>query len=110
MNRGYSVEEYKEKVKELRKIKNNIAISSDIIVGFCGESEEDFYQTIELCKTIKINQAFCFVYSPRPHTSAFNFKDDVSLGEKKRRLNILLQTLFSSWSSRAPMLYPFFEE
>jgi tRNA-2-methylthio-N6-dimethylallyladenosine synthase len=89
MLRGYSREEYLEKIHCLRRAQRAISISTDIIVGFCGESEEDFEQTLSLLSEVEYDQVFSFKFSPRPHTSAREFADDVSEDEKSRRLAVL---------------------
>lgn len=93
MRRRYSVQEFKEKIKKLRSVRPNISISSDFIVGFPGETEEDFQSTIELVKDINFDASFSFIYSPRPRTLAAKLPDTISLAEKKRRLAILQEQL-----------------
>ena len=85
MGRRYSKEEYITLFDKLRKIPN-IAISTDIIVGFPGETEEDFEETLSLCEYCKYDNAFTFIYSPRENTPAAKIKDDVKLEEKEQRL------------------------
>ncbi|MBU4298713.1 MiaB/RimO family radical SAM methylthiotransferase [Patescibacteria group bacterium] len=89
MNRPYTVEQYKNLVKKIRKKIPKINLSTDIIVGFPGETEKQFQNTVKLFKEIKFNYAYIAKYSPRPGTAAFKLKDDVSLKEKKRRWKIL---------------------
>ncbi len=89
MNRGYTREEYIEKIFMLRETVPNVAISGDFIVGFPGETEKDFEETLNLVETCVFDQAFVFEYSPRPLTKAYTFKDDVPKEEKNRRLKIL---------------------
>ncbi len=86
MSRGYTREEYIEKVMMLKDEVPGVALSGDFIVGFPGETVEDFEQTLSLVETCIFDQAFVFEYSPRPLTKAFSFKDDVSKKEKNRRL------------------------
>ncbi|MDA3838723.1 MAG: tRNA (N6-isopentenyl adenosine(37)-C2)-methylthiotransferase MiaB [Candidatus Delongbacteria bacterium] len=86
MNRGYTIEKYLAKIKMIREKIPNIAITTDIIVGFPGETEDDFQQTVKVLKDTKFDNAFMFIYSERKNTaSAKNFKDDVSKEEKSRR-------------------------
>ncbi len=85
MGRRYSKEEYITLFDKLREIPN-IAISTDIIVGFPGETEEDFEETLSLCEYCKYDNAFTFIYSPRENTPAAKIKDDVKLEEKEQRL------------------------
>jgi tRNA-2-methylthio-N6-dimethylallyladenosine synthase len=86
MKRGYSKEWFLNRVEKLRNAVPDIAISSDIIVGFPGESEDDFRDTMEVLNYSKFEQLFSFVYSPRPHTEAQNFGNSVPLDIAKRRL------------------------
>ncbi|QTS83893.1 tRNA (N6-isopentenyl adenosine(37)-C2)-methylthiotransferase MiaB [Coxiella endosymbiont of Amblyomma nuttalli] len=89
MKRRYTVLEFKSKIRKLRKIRPNISISSDFIVGFPGETATDFEATINLVREIGFDHSFSFIYSPRPGTPAAQFPDDVSLGIKKERLAVL---------------------
>ncbi|MDP8260020.1 MAG: MiaB/RimO family radical SAM methylthiotransferase [Candidatus Gygaella obscura] len=84
MNRGYKRDYYIELAKKYKKIVNG-ALTTDIIVGFPGETEKDFLDTIDLMKKVKFNASFIFKYSPRPHTKASLLKDSVSLEVKKAR-------------------------
>jgi len=86
MGRRYSKESYLCLFDKLKKARPNIAISTDIIVGFPGETEEDFKDTLELAEYCKYDNAFTFIYSPRENTPAAKLKDDVSLEEKEKRL------------------------
>jgi tRNA-2-methylthio-N6-dimethylallyladenosine synthase len=90
MNRGYSRKYYLDLAKNYRKIVNG-GFTTDIIVGFPGESEEDFKETYSLLKEVKFNAAYIFKYSPRPHTQAVNLADDVIKEEKERRHKIILE-------------------
>ncbi len=92
MGRQYTVQEFKDKIARLRTVRPNISIASDFIVGFPGETEEDFEQTMQLVRDIKFDHSFSFMYSPRPGTPATKFLDDVPLEVKKVRLT-KLQTL-----------------
>jgi tRNA-2-methylthio-N6-dimethylallyladenosine synthase len=86
MKRGYSVEYYKNVVARLREARPNISLSSDFIIGFPGESDEDFEQTMSLIEDINFDQSFSFIYSQRPGTPAAELPDDVSMEVKKARL------------------------
>ena len=85
MNRPYSIEDYKNLVKKIRRAIPNIAISTDIIVGFPRETKEQFQNTLNLFKEIKYDMAYISRYSPRPQTAALKMEDDVSLEEKRER-------------------------
>jgi tRNA-2-methylthio-N6-dimethylallyladenosine synthase len=89
MLRTYSREEYLEKVRCIRGAKRAISISTDIIVGFCGETLDDFQETLSLLDEVGYDQIFSFKYSPRPRTPAGQFEDSVPEEEKGRRLMIL---------------------
>ncbi len=86
MNRKYTIKDYIEKIEKLRKTVPNIAVTSDLIVGFCQETQEDFNMTLNLIKHIQFDGIFAFAYSPRPNTLAQKFKDTASEQEKKERL------------------------
>lgn len=88
MKRGYQVERFEEQIRKLREIRPNIAISTDLIIGFPGETQADFQQTIDLVNRIKFDHSFSFIYSKRPGTPAAELDDPVSLEEKKERLAI----------------------
>jgi tRNA-2-methylthio-N6-dimethylallyladenosine synthase len=89
MKRGYLTLEYKSIINRLKKVRADISISSDFIVGFPGETDEDFNATMRLIDDVAFDQSFSFIYSPRPGTPAAGMVDDVSLIEKKHRLAIL---------------------
>ena len=89
MLRGYSREEYLEKIQFVRKAQRAIGLSTDIIVGFCGETEKDFEQTLSLLAEVEYDQVFAFTFSPRPNTVALGFVDTVAEEEKSRRLAVL---------------------
>mgnify|MGYP001607737944 FL=1 len=94
MNRQYTVGHYKKLVKKIRKAVPNIAISTDIIVGFPGETRKQFEDTKKLFGEIKFDMAFISEYSPRPKTIAYKmFKDDIPHKEKERRKNELNEIL-----------------
>ncbi len=86
MKRKHSVLEYKAKIRKLRKIRPDISLSSDFIVGFPGETEEDFEATMRLIEEIGFDASFSFIYSPRPGTPAASLPDDVPMTIKKARL------------------------
>jgi len=89
MKRGHTVLEYKQKIRKLRAVRPDIALSSDFIVGFPGETESDFEQTMALVESLNFDQSFSFIYSARPGTPAASYPDNVSLEEKKARLQRL---------------------
>src|SRR5580658_4806356 len=89
MKRGYTVLEYKQRLRELRAVRPDIAISTDIIVGFPGESERDFEATLKLVAEVGFDQSFCFLYSRRPGTPAAALPDEVPLEAKQQRLKRL---------------------
>jgi len=91
MNRGYVSAEYREMLAMIRETVPGAAVTSDFIVGFCGETEEDFQQTVELVREARFKNSFIFKYSPRPGTQAVDrFEDDVPYPTKQRRNNELL--------------------
>jgi tRNA-2-methylthio-N6-dimethylallyladenosine synthase len=90
MNRGYTREQYLTKVENLRGVLPDINLSTDIIVGFPGETEADFQETLDLVEEIAFTQAFCFKYSPRPQTRAASLPDQVPEEAKSERLARLL--------------------
>lgn len=93
MNRRYTKEHYLHLIDMIRKYMPDAAISTDIIVGFPGETEEDFLETIDLIQKVKFDSAFTFVYSKRTGTPAARMEDPVSLEEKKERLQRLNDAL-----------------
>jgi tRNA-2-methylthio-N6-dimethylallyladenosine synthase len=93
MKRGHTRLEYKQKIRRLREARPDITLSSDFIVGFPGETEHDFQQTLDLVRELEFDQSFSFVYSARPGTPAAGFPDNVSLEEKKARLKRLQDQL-----------------
>ena len=90
MNRNYTREQYLDKVAELRDTCSQIAITSDIIVGFPGEQESDFEQTLQLVKTVEFDGLFAFQYSDRPPASAVKLPDKISTSIIRRRLHVIL--------------------
>jgi tRNA-2-methylthio-N6-dimethylallyladenosine synthase len=89
MVRTYTREEYLEKIAMLRQAKRPIAITTDIIVGFPGETDADFAETLSLLEEVRYDSLFSFKYSPRPNTPSLGMPDAISEEEKSRRLGIL---------------------
>ena len=90
MGRQYTIESYLDLVGRLRAAVPGISLTTDIIVGFCGETEDQFRFTLELLRAVRFDQVFAAAYSPRPGTPAMRLVDDVPAADKKRRLNELL--------------------
>ena len=90
MGRQYTIEHYQERLARIRDAVPEIAISTDIIVGFCGETEAQFEETLALLDGVRYDQVFAAAYSPRPGTPATRLVDDVPADVKRRRLNELL--------------------
>jgi tRNA-2-methylthio-N6-dimethylallyladenosine synthase len=99
MKRGHMALEYKSKIKKLRKIRPDISISSDFIIGFPGENQQDFEDTMRLINDIGFDKSFSFIYSARPGTPAATYPDDVELHVKKTRLAHLQKTIDASTES-----------
>jgi len=91
MGRQYTIEHYLERLARIREAVPEIAISTDVIVGFCGETEAKFESTLRLLEAVGYDQVFAAAYSERPGTPATRLPDDVTADEKRRRLNALLQ-------------------
>lgn len=91
MNRHYDIKHYNSVIKKLKRSIPNIALSTDIIVGFPGETEKDFNKTMKLIKTIKYDQIFAFMYSKRSGTPAANMPNQIEENVKNERVNKLLQ-------------------
>ena len=91
MKRGHTAIEYKSKIRRLRQVRPEISISSDFIVGFPGETEADFEQTMKLIEAIGFDQSYSFIYSARPGTPAANLPDETPESVKKERLAHLQQ-------------------
>ncbi|MFT3745232.1 MAG: MiaB/RimO family radical SAM methylthiotransferase [Pyrinomonadaceae bacterium] len=85
MKRGHTIEKYFEKIDRLRSSHRDIALTTDIIVGFPGETEEDFRDSVRMVEYCGFDMAYIFKYSPRPGTPAFELEDDVSAAEKTVR-------------------------
>ena len=93
MRRRYNVEKYLDLVEKIKSIRPEMSFSSDFIVGFPGETKEDFAKTMDIVNEVKFDESFSFIYSPRPNTPASDMPDDVSAEEKKERLDILQSRL-----------------
>ena len=96
MKRGHTAIEYKSKIRKLKQVRPDISISSDFIIGFPGETENDFNDTVNLIDEIGFDKSFSFIYSKRPGTIASSFADDVSAETKKKRLTIVQERLNSN--------------
>ncbi|WP_088330856.1 tRNA (N6-isopentenyl adenosine(37)-C2)-methylthiotransferase MiaB [Lacimicrobium sp. SS2-24] len=93
MKRGHTAIEYKSKIRKLKKIRPNLSMSSDFIIGFPGESDSDFEATMDLIQAMDFDLSFSFIYSARPGTPAADVPDDVSEEVKKQRLHLLQQRI-----------------
>lgn len=91
MRRGYTRESYLKIIRKIQNAPRAIAISTDLIAGFPGESESDFQDTLSLLDEVQCDSVFSFKYSPRPHTAALDFPDEISEEEKGRRLDMIQQ-------------------
>jgi tRNA-2-methylthio-N6-dimethylallyladenosine synthase len=98
MKRGYTAIEFKEKVRKLRRVRPDISVTSDFIVGFPGESERDFEATLALVRDADLDQSFSFLYSRRPGTPAASLPDEVEPSIKQERL-ARLQALLDAKAS-----------
>ena len=93
MKRGYTALEFKQKIRKLRKVRPDISVSSDFIVGFPGETDAEFEQTMKLIDDVGFDQSFSFIFSKRPGTPAANLPDDTSDAVKHARLERLQATI-----------------
>ena len=93
MRRRYNVEKYLNLVERIKSIRPEMSFSSDFIIGFPGETKEDFAKTMDIVDEVKFDESFSFIYSPRPNTPASDMVDNVSPEEKKERLDILQSRL-----------------
>ncbi|MEM8815396.1 MAG: tRNA (N6-isopentenyl adenosine(37)-C2)-methylthiotransferase MiaB [Pseudomonadota bacterium] len=93
MKRGHTVLEYKSKIRRLRKVRPDISLSSDFIIGFPGESDADFEALMNLVAELGFDQSFSFVYSARPGTPAAGLADSTPMDVKKQRLRILQERI-----------------
>lgn len=91
MNRGYTREHYLEKVRMIREAIPGVVLSTDIIVGFPGETEEQFEDTASLIKEVRYENIYSFKYSPRPFTKAARWEEQITEEEKQRRLDVLIE-------------------
>ena len=89
MKRNYTADSYREIIKKVKKIRPTIKVTSDFIVGFPGETHDEFLETMQLIEDIQFDSSFSFIYSPRPGTPASVLKDNVTKDEKKNRLSLL---------------------
>ena len=96
MKRGYTALEFKSKIRKLRRVRPDIRLSTDIIVGFPGETAQDFQDTMNLVHEIGFDTSFSFIYSPRPGTPAANLPDNTPMEVKKERLQILQNRLLTN--------------
>jgi len=96
MKRGHTAIEYKSKIRRLREIRPDISISSDFIIGFPGETKQDFDNTLKLINDITFDKSFSFIYSARPGTPAASYPDDVDMQIKKDRLSLVQKTIDES--------------
>ena len=93
MKRGHTAIEYKSKIRKLKKIRPNLSMSSDFIIGFPGETNADFEATMDLIQAMDFDLSFSFIYSARPGTPAADLPDDVTEETKKQRLSLLQQRI-----------------
>jgi tRNA-2-methylthio-N6-dimethylallyladenosine synthase len=93
MKRGHTVLEYKQKLRKLRAVRPDICVSTDLIIGFPGETDEDFAATMNLVAEVGFDQSFSFIYSRRPGTPAASLPDEVPHQVKQQRLELLQQRL-----------------
>ncbi|PWK54006.1 tRNA (N6-isopentenyl adenosine(37)-C2)-methylthiotransferase MiaB [Pleionea mediterranea] len=93
MKRGHTRDEYLNKINRLKAIRPNISLSSDFIIGFPGETEQDFEDTMDLIAEVGFDYSFSFIYSARPGTPASDLPDETPMADKKRRLQLLQQRI-----------------
>jgi len=99
MKRQYTISEYENIVDDLRSYRPDISLSSDFIVGFPGETDQDFEKTMELISRVGFDQSFSFIYSTRPGTPAAEFRDPVPVAVKQKRLSRLQEAISSMASA-----------
>jgi tRNA-2-methylthio-N6-dimethylallyladenosine synthase len=99
MKRGYTVLEYKSIVRRLKRVRPDLCISTDLIIGFPGETDDDFEATVKLVEDIGFDASFSFIYSPRPGTPAANLSDDTPAEVKLKRLQTI-QAMIEAHSRR----------
>ena len=95
MKRGYTALEYKSIIRKMRAVRPDLTLSSDFIVGFPGETDEDFNKLLKMAEELQFDNSFCFIFSPRPGTPAANLTDDTPYEVKLKRLQTLLALLDS---------------
>jgi len=95
MKRGHTALEYKHKINQLRKVRPDISLSSDFIIGFPGETDADFAATMKLIDDVGYDTSFSFIYSPRPGTPAAAMPDNISMETKKERLKALQERILN---------------
>ncbi len=100
MKRGHTVMEYKATIRKIKQARPGISISSDFIIGFPGETEEDFGKTMDLIDFVGFDQSYSFIYSPRPGTPAADLVDNVAISTKKARLAILQRRIRELWEKK----------
>ena len=93
MKRNYSVDIFLDAVNRIKSYRPDLRVSSDFIVGFPGETEKDFNDTMDLVNEVKFDSSFSFIYSKRPGTPASKLEDHTPMAEKKQRLRILQDQL-----------------
>ncbi len=93
MKRGHKREDYLEIIRKMKAVRPGISLSSDFIIGFPGETEQDFADTMDLIETVGFDFSYSFIFSPRPGTPAANYIDEVSIATKEQRLQILKERL-----------------
>lgn len=101
MGRGYTRDEYLERVRRLTEAVPDVAVSTDLMVAFPGETREDFSRTVELVEEVGFSQAFTFIYSPRPGTPASRLEEDVSRAEARRRMSELVGAVNRAAAARS---------
>src|SRR4029079_3588380 len=89
MRRGYSIGEYRDLIDRLRTWWPGVSLSTDVIVGFCGETDEEFQHTLDLLEEIRFDVVHVAMYSPRPGTLSFKWEDDVPVEVKRARLHAI---------------------
>ncbi|MBT8523064.1 tRNA (N6-isopentenyl adenosine(37)-C2)-methylthiotransferase MiaB [Polynucleobacter paneuropaeus] len=95
MKRGYTALEFKSIIRKMRAVRPDLTLSSDFIVGFPGETDEDFNKLLKMVEELQFDNSFCFIFSPRPGTPAANLTDDTPYEIKLRRLQTLLALIDS---------------
>ena len=104
MKRGHTILEYKAKVRKLRALRPDLVMSTDLIVGFPGETAQDFEATMNLVAEINFDHSFSFIYSRRPGTPAADLQDPIPEDEKKARLALLQARLRQQGMNRSQSL------